>query len=311
MEYVQARLRPLASEEETYLRGLVQRLRRSSKLRSLADCLLSGEQVPEVPLILCRVIEDPTQAWRERVLATWLLPRLTLNDAQRLAATHSLMVGLKNREAFNPTWGCFGIIGGPLVLLTVPLAITASLVTDSRSHCVGAAAADALGELGLPETVGALAQATRAYAGGVAASGSRRAEAAAAEALLKVLRSQVPAHIWLMEPPAIQDLCWVMLHAQEPLAVAILQLLEKVGDGGAVGAVAGLAHSARSNRLRAEARRILPALEERWRRAKQQEMLLRVSSVGAEPDEVLLRPTGMSESEQTLLLRSVHREENG
>jgi HEAT repeat protein len=303
------KLRALTDPEIKRLDQLKRKLSSRNGVRHIAESLWLGESHSAATLLSS--VAGPDAWWRERVLAAWLLPRLTLDDVQRAGALRALSTAAGNRAVLSPLWGCAGCVMGPLGLITIPSAFVLSMVLDNRLHRVRAAAAEALGEMGDSRATGPLAKAIRAYGGAKATSGSQVAEKAAADALPRVLRDLKPSDYGVVERGTIADLCWVLAHAREPLALAILEALEKVGDGSALRAVEHLARTSRFPALRAEANRILPTLQERFRKATEAQSLLRAAEPGGAED-VLLRPateTGPAEPER--LLRSVSESEAG
>jgi HEAT repeat protein len=304
-ETVITTLRPLTFEERSHVEKYLRRLKRKGDIRQLAERLLNGESVPEALSPLVGTLERADSPWRERVVAAWLLPKINMTMDQRAVAGRAMAAAIKRHETISPFLGCLGCAAGPAVLLTLPLAFVAAVVDDNRLHQVRAAAARAMAEMRDPKAAGPLARAIRDYAGGRSTTSSQRAEKAAAEALPRVLEKLAPEHYGQVGPSEIDDLCWVMRHAKEPLAIAILQALEKVGDGGAVRPVEQLARSARSEAMRSEAIRILPILQERYRKATEAQSLLRAAEPGSDQN-TLLRPvadTGPAYPER--LLRSV------
>jgi hypothetical protein len=169
-----------------------------------------------------------------------------------------------------------------------------------------AAAAAALGRLGLPESVDSLARAAN--------GDSPEVRDAAMRALEAVLPTLTPDHYGRLGAQTVPNLGRVLMDGLEPFRLRVLEALEKVGDGRAIAPVKRIATyplAGDSERLQAEAARILAVLEARQRQETERGTLLRGSHAApaAAPD-MLLRPAAEpSETPPEELLRPHSDEE--
>jgi hypothetical protein len=203
-----------------------------------------------------------------------------------------LMAGHAPRVLFGLTLAT-AIVG----ILSWPLSYPFSAIWDGMRCTRARKAVEALGLLGLPETIGVLA-------GAISAS-TLRGEAA--EGLRKVAPALTPEHYGIFDRRVAVRLCRALAVADkagdEGTMIAIVQALGKIGDGQALPVVERLMLHG-SERLKQEAGTILPTLRRRAEEAKAAATLLRPSDDGA-GQEVLLRAAGGAGSaEQEQLLRA-------
>src|SRR5262249_15526861 len=92
-------------------------------------------------------------------------------------------------------------------------------------------------------------------------------------------------------------------HRPESLVLAVLDLLERFGDGSAVGPVERLARLTPVKRVRLRAEEVLPVLRERLESEQNATHLLRASAETRRQEE-LLRPSEGSREKSEELLRA-------
>jgi HEAT repeat protein len=169
-----------------------------------------------------------------------------------------------------------------------------------------AAAATALGHLRLPESVDSLARADN--------DDSPEVRDAAIHALDAVLPTLTPDHYGRLGSQTVPNLYRILYAGDESFKLRVLAALEKVGDGRAIAPLKRVATRqlfGATERLSAEAARILPILEARQRQETERGTLLRGSHAAptATPDTLLRPAAEPSETPPEELLRPHSDEE--
>jgi hypothetical protein len=289
--------------------------------------------------------------WRRAELAAWALGRVPLTPPQhRLAAEllerivplrdwpngdERLAHGLLRTVAVSIVF-CIAVFGDNLIRnpesflngfivyllsclpLCIPLALLvfpiSGIIEDIRLNRVRAAAAESLGRLGEPTSAGILAQ-TILQTSGLnlrQTVGCRDIGHAAVHALPAVLSNLTPEHYGQLPAHSVSRLCALLLEAQEPLALLILEALGKVGDGSAVADVRWMAYRSQVPRLREAAARILPILEQRQQMENAPKVLLRAAAAPVASADTLLRPAsgGAVQADPQQLLRASNPQGN-
>jgi len=186
-------------------------------------------------------------------------------------------------------------IGLPFSLLVLPFS---AALDRRRLNRVREAAANSLGRLAVPESIGALAAAMY--------DRDPRVAATAAAALSRTLPMLTKAHYGRFGTEAVRRLCRLLQHPDERLVLDVLTALDKVGDPSAIRPVERLAKRSHSPTVQARVEALLPILYDRQRRAGESGRLLRPSTAPDAPAEILLRPAhGTGETAPDLLLRVV------
>jgi hypothetical protein len=319
------------------VRKLVRHLRRSNPVRQIALSLL--EDVPEeVGTIqpLLDVLSKPSEArWRELAVAAWALGRAPVNDVQkeqaaqllcRVASNQQMGVGrrlLKRsaRAIFRTALFSLLPIGVSLLLtymrryenpeglmpsvpflylllafwgqclLGLMLPIASILFDYDHNVTVRKFAIQSLGPMGRLSSIGTLAElsllSTEAYCS------------------LKEVLSHLTYEDYPLHSAVTPNLCRLLKHPYEVGRLAILEALEKIGNGRAVQPVERLMNQGESLRVREEAARILPALQERQRRENDLNRLVRAADAPGASDTLLRPATDSGMSDPKALLRAV------
>ena len=167
-----------------------------------------------------------------------------------------------------------------------------------QQNRIRAAAAWALGRLGVSDAAGSLAEAVLYGTPGVAR--------VASVALLEVLPNLTPAAYDPVDPETPRLLCRLLGRKGPEADLLLLEALGKVGGGGALADVERQARSARTEAVRAAAERIIPRLRERRDQERHSGRLLRPARPPRSDAKTLVRPAppGASGDEQ-LLVRPV------
>ena len=284
---------------------------------------------------LIGVLADPSlRRWKEREMAAWALGRSSLNDEEKDAAAAALMDVVENAATENP-WRrasrylihdmavgfCFVMYMAmrdpwffirmpfiPALLMSsvsfLPISLPLSwLYEKTLNDRARVAAAVALCNLAIPETLGALAGALR--------DRNRALRVAAADALHQVLPTITADDFGKFGSQTITNLALALKYPDGRLVFKLLEALEKVGTGLAVPHVERLARSGRTTKVRDAAGRVVDILRARQHRENQSDRLLRSATSPADPSEVLLRPPAYGNETETLhLLRSSIEEMN-
>jgi len=331
--------RDQALPQETEAMALqVRHLRRKSRLRGLAERLLKeGPQPIEDATYLLNILTHPKGGkTKERQVAVWILGQAQLTPEQRSLCAVALMKSISMDLASTYTTRYCLRVSGILGLLAVTLILLGAFVfwikglpgdTDLfpivlATICLLGAIAfflaspivlagevyrrprfqslvTALGNLRLPESLGILATAA-------VKSPSRETALAALRQVLPIL----PAGQYRLPfSEAVPSLCRLLGHKDEEVVLDMLGALEQIGDGQALRPVERLAETGRTAGIRAEARRILPVLQERAQQESAPKVLLRASQAAAPPPDTLLRPTAAGTMGPEQLLRAGQREE--
>lgn len=293
----QEELRILADEWDQ-VRGWTRWLWPNNPVRQMASRILAGDATPEDSLepLLASLSQPAALKWRERALAAWSLGRLNPAHPHRGAALSTLMGVLGRKPA--------GLIGcscalGCIPYIWFPYAVLAAL-KEGRLNRVRTEAAASLGLLRSPLSVGLLADVVCSKP---ASPGAGRVRRVAWAALGQALQSLTPNHYGRLESFVVPRLCRALNEASEPLGLAILDGLAKIGDGRALNPVRDFARRGHTKVLRERSLAVIPILEARMRRERESWTLLRAADAPDAPSEVLLRPAGQLESKAELLLR--------
>ena len=192
-----------------------------------------------------------------------------------------------------------------LIIFEITLLLCSTLLFSSpiglsyRNAVVQLAAAETLALLQLPDSVGALAKASR---------GTHRLANVTRNALVQLLPTLFEAHYGRLPNDATPELCALLLDSDtsEHLIMLTVEAIGKVGDGRAVEPMQTFAQTARTPKLREMAETILPILTARREQENASSTLLRHSSAPpvdagqllraasaspATPPEQLLRPS--------------------
>jgi len=181
----------------------------------------------------------------------------------------------------------------------------------SRQNRIRAAAATALARIGQPESMGVVAQ--------TLCDVSPLVRHFAHEALRALHPRLTSDYYGRLDSALTPNLCRALRQESrkhEPVSavrmIALLQALEKVGDGRAVEPVRALTNAAYYLRIGQEAERILPVLEARLRQENDSKMLLRGASTPATKSEELLRAavTSVEKKPEQLLRIPAEETEN-
>jgi HEAT repeat protein len=179
----------------------------------------------------------------------------------------------------------------------LPLIIPASLSFDrNRDSRARVAAAEALGRLGQPESVGALS--------GALFDRSWRVRDAAAAALHRVLPVLTLDHYGLFGSQSIANLGRALGHPDAQLVSKALSALAAVGTSHAIPFVKRLTTSGRTLRLREAAEEVLAILERRQQSESVHATLLRPTQSPNDSAQVLVRAATNVQSTGELLLRT-------
>ncbi len=308
--------RPACDDFDTLLATLARRSERrwdervvAARLLQIAD--LSPGQAEAAERRLRAVLEERTG---------WDVPRRFLFVVSRYAAlgllwfatlwivntslgwvldwNHRLAARFGSDAEFVNVWiSVVVIVGGAALGAASLLVALVSLCCNlDRAAHVRAAAAGALGRLGLRESAGALAAACCERHSAVRAS--------AAVALRKVLPSFRAEHYGQLRAEVVPNLCRLVDDRNEALALAVLDALGKVGDSRALPAVTRAAREGLTQQTRDAANRILPALIERERSETASGVLLRQArDPGTQAGELLRSAQSAPEACAETLLR--------
>ena len=281
----------------------------------------------------------PERRWRERLVATITLRYVPMEKDSETTVVTALGKALHNNYAPKPAIAarraalaagravlCFFLAAlclflgfvlaasvhgyelmylvfltpGLCLLTTSPFVFFFSPLYDSaRNQTVQIAAAETLARLQIPESVGALAKATRAR---------KRFSIKARNALIQILPTLTAAHYGCLPNDATPELC-ALLHYMWPnerYALELLAAIGRAGDGRALRDVSEWAEHGPTPKLREMAESILPILTARREQENASSTLLRHSSAppvdagqllraasasAATPPEQLLRPS--------------------
>lgn len=331
----------LTAEEMKTAYTLIERVRRWSKVREIAEKLLDnpGQPLPSLQPLIQALIRPNRAHWRERQLATWVLGRANLNPEQRTFAAETLTQVLERRLERDTSdkvrRAVFRGIGLSFLLtlfiksgdysdpaevilmqslsFLVPLALLWQLVREeSDSQRIRATAATSLGYLQDPIALDALTAAlfeTRS----LRLSSPRPLREAAAAALPSVLARLTPEHYGQIRMETMSNLCRALNHPDDTLVIAVLNALGVVGDTQALSFVEKLAkgggRAGKDKRIQAAASEALTRIQARINARNARQELLRASSPQDTPPEMLLRPAaGSSLTDPLQLLRSAARD---
>lgn len=300
----------------------VGRLSPGSVVRQIALQIMRGERVSRIYPLLQALKDVAPVRWREKEVAAWALGRADVAPQDRETVVHTLLETLEQqiREPVHRLMArtaarsaalvtlllmllmfLFGAPGGAveeatfvvwslLFLFTFPVMIIAiSLLESGRQDRIRSAAADTLGKLGDPESVGTLA--------GELFTGSATVRAAAARALHRILPSLTSEHYGMLGPQSIANLGRALNHSDTQLVFKVLSALERVGTSHAIPFVEKLRRDGRTTRLRDAAESTLATLYARQKQEQMRETLLRVASSSGSPQDTLLRPARLTRSD--------------
>jgi HEAT repeat protein len=326
--------RPLSLAEVNEANPLIYRLKRNSSVRHLAMATLRGEPLTTISPLLKPLNSPSEYGWKSRQVAAWTLGRAQLNSRQQEIAAETLVRVLEGRSDYDGAhlvravlgavlavsllmmplgivfwqelWNAFPVFIGAAILVGVLCSsgnVSISLESeDEKTIRIRAAAAEALGNLRRPETVGTLLVAHL--------EGKKKVCAAATSALRQVLPTLTSDHYGQLESSVSPNLCRALTYWDTTFVLDVVTALGKVGDGRAATALEELEQSERRSEVRKEIAKILPILLERKRyelelkrREEESGTLLR-GTANPLPTEELLRPAGIQspdEAKETLL----------
>lgn len=307
---------PLTDEERAALRAILRRLGRNNRLRVLGEEILSRRGAIDdatVSDLQIRVMNLSGMRQNEVEAAVFLCSCIPLDRAQR-AFFRDALIALLRLRAWKEIFGANAL---KVLLLTVPVALSISLLNiglfgslvmamlvavaalgpfftvgeDAHLNRVKATALHALARFCLPNSCYLISEKMYDTLNGEMTVGSAQVRRAAAHWLpLPLARLDYEAHYGRLPTATVPNLCHALTLADEPLALDILQALEKIGDGRAVMTVERLTTRGKTPRIQAAAQRVFPILEQRQRDENAPRTLLRASAPVATPQNVLLRP---------------------
>ena len=173
------------------------------------------------------------------------------------------------------------------LISTLLLPLLSPLYDATRAGDVRAEAAKTLAKLQMPESVKALARASRHISLG---------QEFVRGGLMRILPTLTEAQYKFIGADATPELCALLTHSiyDAPYAKTILAAIGKVGDGRAVRTVEKLANLRRESPLRDQAAALLPILTARREQENHAALLLRGSSAPPVEAGELLRPASSS-----------------
>ncbi|HLK58733.1 MAG TPA: hypothetical protein VKU00_19330 [Chthonomonadaceae bacterium] len=306
--------------------------RHAPLLAPIHQSLESGLPLPEeaFDFLLWQLEQRSAFRLREQMTLTWLQGVLPLNPAQRAKSVRTLASIFHTRKWSDHSARMMIYVGvstavgiilsilkggvssqtvflaifGSMLLSLFPIAPLMAIIEDARINRLRAQAMETLGKLGVPETSGLIAGAVYDASGGKETMGIQRVRKAATAVLPRVLAGLTPAYYGRLESSAVPNLCTLLGHHNEELALAALDALEKVGDGRAVLPVEGALKKRRSERLRARAAEVLPILVARREREQASQMLLRASAPQEAGEELLRAAVTTPDQAPEQLLRA-------
>lgn len=320
--------------------ALLDKIAPNQPVRRIAESLLSDTYDPlsDVDPLFTTLTVSSGRPWRERVIAAWALGRVSLSPQERTAATDMLIDVLERdrHHSFGRTFrkglaagygACFGFgllsalnmqlrygheifrsliaYGSIAAILASPLILVATTGTawhlSRKRNRLRATAAESLGRLTAPESLGALA--------GALFDHSAPVREAAATALHAVLPTITETHYGLFGAASMTALGRALKHGDTLLVLKLLTALGKIGTSHALPYVEQAANDNRMTRVRDAARDALEQMRERHLREREAETLMRPSYALPSPPSELLRPAHGSQGEDPLqLLRAADGE---
>jgi len=283
-----------------------------ARARRAAACWIAGRtrfvvETDRLAVIraLCDVLEERTAEDRmgRAIWRSWCVALVCGLPTATLACVARIMGGGARLGALDLLWQAAVIfltsvllvlpVAFLLITLSLPVVVPFSLMADKlRARAERAEAAESLGLLRAREGVPALLRAAFDLTPGV--------RAAAEAALLRALPALGPDQYGAVAPDVTPNLVGLLGRA-EPLALAALEALEKVGDGRALAAAEAACRGGRSPTVRAAAAALVPLLRERARRERAPWSLLRAAH--PESPASLVRPARSAGSEVEALVR--------
>lgn len=278
--------------------------------------------------------------WRERVVAAWALGRVPLSPQERAAATDMLLDSLERDRNYSfassfqkgISWGY-----GACVLLGFLIALMHKLESyyprngfkdwfmysmaaaffaspailllsggiawerSRKRNTLRATAAESLGRLAAPESLGALA--------GALFDRNAPVREAASTALHNILPTISDEHYGILGMESMTLLGRALTHGDTLLVLKLLKALAKIGSSHALPYVEQAARSSRMTKVRDEAHETLERMQERLLREKDAQTLMRASYPSlAEPSELLRPAHGVSPDDPYQLLRAAESE---
>lgn len=325
MRYRQSRLALSPDASEILRETGLNLLGRRNRVRQAAERLLAGSGAPDEDLaVLLRELEQARPPWTPRRVVAQLLSRLPLDEGQRATVCNALAAVLRpnwlsaaagkriHRAAIGAAlvglsvgWvlsyengsGVYDFIWFAAVLagISYGLVMPAGCAVDAR--CAASVREVAIGSLCNLQALLAVPEIAP-----YAVSRPARTRAAATMSLMELL-PQIGVDAYGRIPGLTRNLCQLLPHAQESLALAILGALERAGDGTAVKSVQRLGTRSRSLVVRGACERVMPILEARRRWEESDGALLHASSLQAPEEQLLRAHTGGGEV-AALLTRS-------
>jgi hypothetical protein len=319
-------------------------------VRRFAEKTARGETPYDITPLLAALEPASRRPWREQVLAAQLLSELPLSELERQRAAavlgaivgetgprsnrkrrnrhwlertatlslmitagllasslHTLSLWPEDTDLLVQTWGCWTLF----TILLSPLVWPVSEILEDLHFCrVRAAGIRALARLQSAELAGSSVRALLHTLGMRLSAGSGWVRKAAAETLPEMLAHLTPEYYGQLDPKLAPAMCRALEYGDETLTLALLQALERVGDGRAVRSVEALAGEGflaswhTTPAVRTEAHRVLPILIARREQENAAKLLLRASEPGASTPYLLRPAQERSEMDSQVLLRS-------
>jgi hypothetical protein len=274
---------------------------------ALSRTPLSPEQNDAATASLLDVLEHARpEAWAMRLLrGIKRHAAITFGGGALATIFLFFLLDTIGRSSFPPSAiEVFWVMTAVVAICGLPIVLPASFLFDrSRDALDRAAAAEALGRLGQPESVGALS--------GALFDRSQRVRESAAVALNELLPHLVPEHHGMFGSQSIANLGRALNHPDAQLVSKVLAALSVVGTSHAIPFVRKAVQSGRTLRLRDAADEVLKVLEQRQRSESLQSTLLRPTISPDDPAQILVRPSisGSLPGAAELLLRASPEQE--
>lgn len=338
-ETITATLPPPTDIEMAMIRKLTSKLPVYNEVRKAAESWLEWRSLSSSQLenLLAALGTPSAYRWREQVVAAWMLGLQawrgeTRNRVQeRLSAIivewaiqdagyralralawslFSALAVLFILMVIGPLSGnLFQVLPGVGILMGLFWAAGFPILTMQERRQVNQvrfATLVSLGRLKAVESLPVLAQFVKPYHEGQFMDPDliRELSRRSSWALSEVLSCVTEADYGRFTPTTLQNLCLLLertaTETGEPIALALLAALGKIGGGSAAAPVERVAATAGPEALRGAAIAILPLLKERGRREAAAQTLLRAAAGGNVEPEALLRAAGATEPSDPL-----------
>jgi hypothetical protein len=303
----------LITKEAEEILALLRDMRTSDPIRRAAETVLSRSPLTEeLTAMLTESLAQPSYIkWRQQVVAAWALGRAELSEAQREVVARGLHNVVENYHELDTRgriirgWvrvspvtlllmfalGSAGLpafialavglaAGVPLEVLFYPLTSTVDRMKVNRTR---AAAVTSLGRLARPISAGVVVRA--------ACDTNVLVKARATWAFIRISENLHDGLYPELGRDVGEELCSLLAHPEEPVALAALHALGCGAGGNAVQEVQDCARWGRTEAIRAAASDIMPVLLHRQKLEHDASHLLRPAGTPQE-FESLLRPAG-------------------